>query len=163
MEWKHLRQGKGKNVQVYTQEFKKKALSLGIMLYTRETLLKYIGGMHSYLRHTILMFNPTKIVEVLVQDTHLEASKGKYVIEDKKPHKFERKLKGKWKSKKSTMVKKDKDKPTCFHYKRKGHEEAQCWKLHPELQPKKFQDKGKQNWKVFLIKRKEASFFILGL
>jgi hypothetical protein len=49
MEWQHLRQGKGKNVQVYTQEFKKKALSLGILLYTCETLLKYIGGMHSYL------------------------------------------------------------------------------------------------------------------
>ena len=49
IEWKHLRQGKGKNVQVYTQEFKKKALYLGITLYTRENLLKYIGGMHSYL------------------------------------------------------------------------------------------------------------------
>jgi hypothetical protein len=144
MEWKHLRQGKGKNVQVYTHEFKKKALSLGISLYTRETLLKYIGGMHSYLRHTILMFNPTNIDEVSVQATHLEASKGKHVIEDKKPHKFEKKSKGKWKSKKSTTVKKDEEKPTCSHCKRKGHEEAQCWKLHPELRPKKFQDKGKQ-------------------
>jgi hypothetical protein len=86
----HLRQGKGKNVQVYTHEFKKKSLSLGIPLYTRETLLKYIGGMHSYLRHTILMFNPTNIDEVSVQATHLEASKGKHVFEDKKPHKFEK-------------------------------------------------------------------------
>jgi hypothetical protein len=56
IEWQHLRQGKGQNIQAYTHEFKKKALSLGIMLYTHETLLKYIGGMHSYLRHTILMF-----------------------------------------------------------------------------------------------------------
>jgi hypothetical protein len=47
--WQHLKQGKGKNVQVYTQEFKKKALSLGTPLYTRETLINYIGGMHSYL------------------------------------------------------------------------------------------------------------------
>jgi hypothetical protein len=75
IEWKHLRQGKGKNVQVYTQEFKKKALSLGIPLYTRETLLKYIGGMHSYLRHTILMFNPTNIDEVSVQATHLKLAR----------------------------------------------------------------------------------------
>jgi hypothetical protein len=29
MRWKHLRQGKGKNIQVYMQEFKKKVLSLG--------------------------------------------------------------------------------------------------------------------------------------
>jgi hypothetical protein len=32
--WQHLRQGKGKNVQAYTQEFKRKALSLGIPLHT---------------------------------------------------------------------------------------------------------------------------------
>ena len=36
-------------------------LSLGIPLYTHETLLKYIGGFHSYLQHAILIFNPTKI------------------------------------------------------------------------------------------------------
>jgi hypothetical protein len=100
MEWQHLRQGKGKNIQVYTHEFKKKELSLGIPIYAHETLLKYIGGMHSYLRHIILMVNPTNIDEVSVQATHLEVSKGKHVIEYKKPHKFEKKLKGKRKSKK---------------------------------------------------------------
>jgi hypothetical protein len=78
-EWLQLRQLKGKNVQAYTQEFKKKALALEIPLHTRETLLKYIGGLHSYLHHTILMFNPTNIDEVSVQATHLEASKGKKV------------------------------------------------------------------------------------
>jgi hypothetical protein len=72
-------------------------LSLGIPLHTPETLLKYIGGMHSYLRHTILMFNPTNIDEVSVQATHLEANKGKYVVEDEsgEPHEFEKQLKEK--------------------------------------------------------------------
>jgi hypothetical protein len=55
-----------------------------------------------------------------------------------------RNLKGKWKSKKSTTVKQVEGRPTCSHCKRKGHEESQCWKLHPELRPKKFKDKGKQ-------------------
>jgi hypothetical protein len=63
---------KGKNIQVYTREFKRKALSLGIPIYARENILKYIGGMHSYLQHTIMMFNPTNIDEVSIQDTHLE-------------------------------------------------------------------------------------------
>jgi hypothetical protein len=90
------------------------------------------------------MFNPTNIDKVSVQATHLEASKGKHVFEDKKPHKFEKKLKGKRKSKKSTKVKKDEEKPTCSHCKRKGHEEAKCWKLHPKLRPKKIQNKGKK-------------------
>ena len=76
MDWKNLRQGKGQNVQEYTQEFRKRASILGIPLYTQETLLKFIGGLHSYLHHTILMFNPTKLDEVCVQATHIE-SKGK--------------------------------------------------------------------------------------
>jgi len=53
IKWQHLGQRKGKNVQLYTQEFKNKALSLGILLYTCETHIKYIGGMHSYLWHYI--------------------------------------------------------------------------------------------------------------
>ncbi len=39
---------------------------LGISLDSPETLLKCIGGLHSYMRHTILMFNPTSIEEVSV-------------------------------------------------------------------------------------------------
>jgi hypothetical protein len=90
-----------------------------------------------------MMLNPTNNDEVSVQDTRLEASKRKHTIEDKKPHKFEKKLAGEWKSKMSAMVKKDEDKPTCSHCRKKGHEEAKCWK-NPKLRPKKFQDKGKQ-------------------
>ena len=71
--WQNLHQLKGKSVQSYTQEFRKRALILGISSESPETLLKYIGGLHSYLRHTILMFNPTSIDEVSVQATHLEA------------------------------------------------------------------------------------------
>jgi hypothetical protein len=46
------------------------------------------------------MFHPTNIDKVLVQATHLKASKGKHVREDKKPFKFKKKQEGKWKSKK---------------------------------------------------------------
>jgi hypothetical protein len=51
------------------------------------------------------MFSPTNIDKVSVQATHLEASKGKHASKDKKPLKFEKKPKGKWKSKKSTTMK----------------------------------------------------------
>ena len=78
MSWKTLHQLKGKSVQSYTQEFRKGALILGICLDSPETLLKYIGGLHSYLRRTILMFNPTSIDEVSIQVTHLE-DRGKNV------------------------------------------------------------------------------------
>jgi hypothetical protein len=63
---------------------------LGIPLHTPKTILKYIGGMYSYLRHTILLFNPNNIDEVSIQATHLEAIKGKHVVEDelRETHEF---------------------------------------------------------------------------
>ena len=51
---------------------------LRIYLDSPETLLKYIGGLHIYLKHNILMFNLTSIDEVSIQATHLEA-RGKNV------------------------------------------------------------------------------------
>ena len=52
MSWKTLRQLKGQIVQGYTQEFRKRALIRGISLDSPETLLKYIGGLHNYMRLT---------------------------------------------------------------------------------------------------------------
>ena len=108
IDWQNLRQGKGQSVQEYTQEFKKRDLVLGIPLYTQETILKYIGGLHSYLRHMILMFNLTNLDEVCVQATHME-SKGKNTKENfsKKPLKPDgNKFKGKGKCKHTTTMKK---------------------------------------------------------
>jgi hypothetical protein len=61
MDWKNFRQAKGKSVQIYTQEFRRRSLILGTDLSSQETLLEYIGGLNSYWRHIILMFNPTNI------------------------------------------------------------------------------------------------------
>ena len=148
MSWQTLRQLKGQSVQNYTQEFRKRALTLIISLDPPETLLKYIGGLHSYLRHTILMFNPTSLDDVSVQETHLEA-RGKNVTQDvgksSKPieSKNKRKKKLKWKEKKTNSVKKDK--PSCSHCKKEGNDEAYCWSLHLELKPKKFGSKERKN------------------
>ena len=80
MDQQNFRQAKGQIVQIYTQEFRRRALILGIDLSSQETLLKYVGGLHSYLRHTILMFNPTNLDEVCVQATHLEARRKQEAI-----------------------------------------------------------------------------------
>lgn len=39
---------------------------------------------------------------------------------------------------------KEDENPTCSHYRKKGHEEAKCWKMDLEMLPKKFKDKDKQ-------------------
>ena len=146
MNWQNFRQLKGQSVQDYTQEFRRRALLLGVDLQTQETLLKYIGGLHSYLRHTILMFNPTSLDEVCVQATHLEA-RGKNTFEEgrNKPPKGKNKEKtSKGKGKKNASVKHESEKVIYKHCSKPGHEEKNCWKLHPEKRPQFNKSKGKQ-------------------
>ena len=94
---------------------------MGIKLDTQETLLKYIGSLHSFLRHTILIFNPTSLDEVCVEATHLEF-RGKNVnvnfVKPFKPTegKFKGKGKEKFKGKKTNTVKKEK--LACTHCKK---------------------------------------------
>ena len=97
-------------MQEYTQEFRKRALMLGAELQSQDTLLKYIGGLHNYLRHTILMFSPTNLDEAYVQATHLEARE-KNTQEEGKKKPFQSGEKGnKFKGNK----KKKKTKNICF-------------------------------------------------
>lgn len=61
MSWKNFRQLKGQSVQHCIHELRRRALMLGVDLHSQEIFLKYIGNFHSYLKHTILMFNPTSL------------------------------------------------------------------------------------------------------
>ena len=145
MEWKTLRQSKGQTLQSFIEEFRKKSLALNIPLDSYETLMKYIGALHSYIHHTLLLFNPTSLDEVCVQATHLE-NMGKHVQEDptKKLSNFPQKTFKKFKRKgnKTTTITREGRKPSCTHCKRSGHDEEHYWKLHPEKKPKQFTRKG---------------------
>ena len=94
MNWQSFRQLKGQSVQEYTQEFRRKALLLGVELQSQDTLLKYIGGLHSYLKHTSLMLNPTSLDEVCVQAMHLE-TRGKNTFDEGRNKPFKGKNKEK--------------------------------------------------------------------
>lgn len=147
MRWQTLHQLKGQSVQGYTQEFRKRALILGISLNSHETLLKYIGGLHSDMKHTIFMFNPTSIDEVSIHATHLEArrkSGNPEVGRSSKPitSKNKEKRKQKWKEKKANTAQKSKS--SCTHCKKDGHDDEHCWILHLALKPKKFEGKKKK-------------------
>ena len=91
---------------------------MGVDLSSQVTLLKYIASLHSYLRHTILMFNPKNLDEVCVQETHLGA-RGESVPQEgnKNPFKGGDKGKGKFKGKgkKNSSIKKEGEKLTCRH------------------------------------------------
>jgi hypothetical protein len=95
--------------------------------------VKYIGALHGYIRPTFLLFNPTNLDEVCVQETHLER-RGNNVQEDhtNKPAKFQNnKFKGKGKRKNTTTITKEEGKISCPHWKKHGHNDEHCWKIHP--------------------------------
>jgi hypothetical protein len=122
--------------------------------------MKYIGARHSYIRHTLFLFNPTNLDEVCVQATHIERS-GKNVQEDhtKNPSKFQNNnFKGKGKGKKTTTTNKEEGKSSCTHFKKHGHDDEHCWKLHPELRPNKFGVKGKP--KIVAIVQKDSGSYL---
>ena len=137
MNWQSFRQLKGQSVQEYTQEFRRRALLLGGYLQSQDTLLKYIGGLHNYLVHTILMFNPTSLDEVCVQATHLETT-GKNIFDGNEDSDF----KGKGR-KRITNSRKEKGKFFCKNCSKTSHDEDHCWKLHLELKPEKYKTKDK--------------------
>jgi hypothetical protein len=159
MEWQTLRQSKGQIVQSFTEEFMKKALALNIPLDSYETLMKYIGALHSYIRHILLLFNPTSLNEVCVQTTHLE-NMGKHVQEDptKKPsnlpHKHFKRFKRK--DKKIATVTSEGGNSYCTHCRKSGHDDEHCWKLYPEKRPKQFGGKGKT--KIVSIVKQDLGF-----
>ena len=90
------------------------------------------------------MFNPTNLDEVCVQATHLEA-RGKHSADEKSDSflEYDGKGKGKFngKGKKNESIKLEKEKLTCKHCLKNGHDEDHCWQLHPELKPNKLKTK----------------------
>jgi len=120
---------------------------LGISLDSPKTLLKYIGGLHSYMRHTILRFNPTSIDEVSLQATHLEDRGKNGNPEVGGPFqptvsKSKEKRKQKWKARKANTI--QKVKASCTHCKKEGHDDEHYWILYPELRPRKSEGKKKK-------------------
>ena len=133
-----------------SEEFRKKALNLGIALDTPEVVTKYIGSLHSYIRHSLLLFEPTTIDSANVKAIHIE-NRGKNEKDDhsrKPPFKPPNgKPKAKWKGKEKKMAstkKEEGERPYCNHCKKEGHDDDHCWKQHREKRPKKYGGKGKQ-------------------
>jgi hypothetical protein len=140
IEWQSLKLRKGKTMQEYTDGFRKMALMLDIPLQTKETLMKYIGGLPVHIRNIVFMFGPTNLDEVSVQATYIEAGKEGVSGESSSSRKEDKR---KWhgNGKNENAVSKKEGKPSCKHCKKEGHDEERCWQLHPEKRPKWFKGK----------------------
>ena len=89
---------------------RKQALNLGITLDTPKVVTKYIGSLHSYIRHSLLLFEPTTIDSASMKAIHIE-NWGKNERDDQskklpfKPPNGKSKMKWKGKEKKKVAAK----------------------------------------------------------
>ena len=60
-------------MQSFTKEFWKQALNLGISLDSPKIITKYVGALHSYIKHSLLLFEPNMIDAAGVKAIHLES------------------------------------------------------------------------------------------
>ena len=106
------------------------------------------------------MFNLDDFDEVCVQTIHIESGGRPFKFSSQSSKELEIKdsndSKGKNNSKRKKSVIAQKERPTCSHCQRIGHDESKCWKLHPELKPKKFL-KDKDEKKVIVVVQQDLS------
>jgi hypothetical protein len=96
------------------------------------------------------MLNPSNFDEVCVQAIHIESSKGN-VGDSVSTDTWQRKDAGKRKEKEKNTATARKDKPTCKHCKKVGHDEDRCWILHLDLKPKNYANHERKNTTVATV------------
>ncbi|XP_071702891.1 uncharacterized protein [Rutidosis leptorrhynchoides] len=144
--WHNMRQQQGQQVQEYTTEFRRLAVSLGIQIDGEETFTKYVAGLTRSVRTELRLHSVSKISD---------ASGIAMAIEQKNRmsgQRFDDRTKGG--SSNGTFkkeVSKQKTKTItsetrfCDHCKIEGHVKEKCWKADPSLFPKKWsKDKRKK-------------------
>lgn len=143
--WQFLRQTTGQTVQEYTTEFRKQAVALGVNLRNPEVLDKYRAGLFFHLRTELALFGVTYIDGACKKAMYIEMksrSSGNKTEFSKKSSNQENGFR-KGDTKKNHVVA-NKGRTYCDHCKTDRHSKEKCWKLHPDLQPSWWKDKGKK-------------------
>ena len=126
MDWHNLILNKGHNVQIFIEEFRKKALELNVPLYSSKTLIKYVGALHNYIQCTLLLLNPTNLDEASVQAINIE-SMGKHAQDEEPSKNGEGLFKGNGRDKRKATTNKDEKKTLhCTNYEKDGNDQEHC-------------------------------------
>ncbi|GJX96112.1 glutamate-rich WD repeat-containing protein 1 [Tanacetum coccineum] len=138
--WHNLRLQRGQTVQEYTTNFRRLAVTLGISTNNEDVFTKYVAGLPQQIQ-TEMRLHTTKNIS--------EASSIAMAIELKNKssgQKFQEGSKGEGSSRgdskkdfrKTVSMQSANGNKYCSNCKITGHTEESCWKVHPELFPKKW-------------------------
>nr|CAD1827286.1 unnamed protein product [Ananas comosus var. bracteatus] len=140
--WHVLRQRHDQTVQDYTTDFRRQALALGISLDDPQVFSKYTAGLQERINGELRLFGIRDIASA--SQTVMAIEQKNKLSRGEKPSRES--AKGSNKFKKNGSKNKGSFDPDlyCDYCKVTKHVKDRCWKLHPELKPKKKDDRGKR-------------------
>nr|CAD1816987.1 unnamed protein product [Ananas comosus var. bracteatus] len=140
--WHVLRQRRDQTMQDYTTDFRRQALALGISLDDPQVFRKYTAGLQERINDELRLFGVRDIASasqtVMAIERKNKLSRGEKSSRES--------AEGSKKFKKKRSKKKGFSDPDlyCDHCKVTEYVKDRCWKLHPEMRPKKKDDRDKR-------------------
>ena len=63
LKWNYLKQGQGQSIEDFYEEYQALIIQLDIQESTNKMILKFVGGLHGYIRHELEMFSLPSLQE----------------------------------------------------------------------------------------------------
>lgn len=147
LKWHHLKKGQGQSIEYFYEEYQDLIIRLDIQELTDKMILKFIGGLHGYIRHELEMFPLPSLQEAFRLTSKIEARRKASTKEERKPKRRvslisdtssssssssssgssgKRKKKGTRKKISFPWRKKQDDSRTCSYCGKKGHDKEGC-------------------------------------
>ena len=136
--WYSLKQVYNQSMQEYTSEFSNQGMALDVDLDDYTIYMKYIAGLHEYIRKELKMFSVKSITEASIKAAAIE---GRLKRHETKGSKGKVGTTSVADESKEVGQSKGKEGLNCTHCNQTGHLVDKCWDKFPQLKPKKLQQK----------------------
>ncbi|GKB33513.1 reverse mRNAase [Tanacetum coccineum] len=137
--WHNLIQQRGQTVQEYTMDFRRLAVTLGISINNEDVFTKYVDGLPQQIQ-TEMRLNKKNISQASRIAMAIELKNKSSTQKFEESSKGERSARGQSKKdfKKIGVTQSPNANKYFSNCRIAGHTEEKCWKVHPELFPKKW-------------------------
>lgn len=87
LKWHHFKQGQGQSLEDFYEEYQDLIIQLDIKELNNNMILKFLGGLHRYLRHELKIFPFPSLHEAFKIASKIEARRKASTSSERKPNK----------------------------------------------------------------------------